>query len=157
MLQCIDTIGQKINQLQVWRHSKIFSADKRFSQYTYPPKLSKQNYKSWIGNEARTGMGKLQSAGVVEYTDYISAKEWDDPQTNVLIWHYTIWWWDTSNAGALGNVEYLFIAMAPRSTLARNCISLCSLIYGLNRTVRQLNYVKTDNLYWSELLENRTV
>ena len=30
------------------------------------------------------------------------------------IWHKTIWWWDSCNAGALGNVEYPFIAIAPR-------------------------------------------
>ena len=33
------------------------------------------------------------------------------------IWHKTIWWWGFSNAGALGNAEYLFIAIAPRFTL----------------------------------------
>ena len=35
-----------------------------------------------------------------------------------LIWHYTIWWWVSSNVGALGNTEHHFIAIAPRSTLA---------------------------------------
>ena len=35
------------------------------------------------------------------------------------IWHKAIWWWGSSNAGALGNTEYPFIAVAPRSTLAR--------------------------------------
>ena len=34
------------------------------------------------------------------------------------IWHETIWWWGSSNAGALGNVEYPVIVIAPRSTLA---------------------------------------
>ena len=33
------------------------------------------------------------------------------------IWHY---WWLPSNAGALGNAENPFIAIAPRSTLARS-------------------------------------
>ena len=41
--------------------------------------------------------------------------------TNVLdIWHSTIWWWGFSNPGTLGNAEYLFIAIAPRSTVARS-------------------------------------
>ena len=40
------------------------------------------------------------------------------PQQVSWIWHKTIWWWGSSNAGALGNVEYPFIAIAPRSTLA---------------------------------------
>ena len=36
------------------------------------------------------------------------------------IWHETIWWWGSSNAGALGNTEYPFIAIARRSTLTRS-------------------------------------
>ena len=35
------------------------------------------------------------------------------------VWHWTIWWWGSSDAGALGNVEHSFIAIAPRLTLAR--------------------------------------
>ena len=34
------------------------------------------------------------------------------------IWHKTIWWWGSSNAGALGNAEYPFIVIAFMSTLA---------------------------------------
>ena len=30
----------------------------------------------------------------------------------------TVWWWGSINVGSLGNVEHLFIAIAPRSTLA---------------------------------------
>ena len=40
------------------------------------------------------------------------------PQQVSWIWHYTIWWWGSTNAGVLGNAEYLFIAIAPRSTMA---------------------------------------
>ena len=29
--------------------------------------------------------------------------------------HETLWWWGSSNAGALGNAEYSFVATAPRS------------------------------------------
>ena len=36
------------------------------------------------------------------------------------IWHSTIWWWGSSDAGAWGNAEYPFIAIAPRSTLPWN-------------------------------------
>ena len=32
------------------------------------------------------------------------------------LWHETIWWGGSSNAGALGNAEYSFIAITPRST-----------------------------------------
>ena len=37
-----------------------------------------------------------------------------------FIWHKTIYWWGSSDAGALGNVMYLFIAITPRTTLARS-------------------------------------
>ena len=33
------------------------------------------------------------------------------------LWHKKFWWWGSSNAGALGNAEYPFIAIPPRSTL----------------------------------------
>ena len=36
------------------------------------------------------------------------------------IWCKTIWWSGSSKAGALGNAEYHFIAIAPRSTLSWN-------------------------------------
>ena len=33
------------------------------------------------------------------------------------IWHKTIWWWGSSNAGTLGNTEYPFIIIAPRTIM----------------------------------------
>ena len=39
------------------------------------------------------------------------------PQRVSLIWHKTIWWWLSMNAGALGNAKCPFIAIALRSTL----------------------------------------
>ena len=42
------------------------------------------------------------------------------PQPVSWIWYKTIWWWGSSNTGALGNVEYPFIAIALRSTQARS-------------------------------------
>ena len=36
------------------------------------------------------------------------------------IWHQTIWWWVFSNSGVLGDAEYPFIAITPRSTLAQS-------------------------------------
>ena len=56
--------------------------------------------------------------GAVEYTDCISAEVYDSPQQVSWIWFETIWWWGFSNAGALGNVEYAFITIAPKFTLA---------------------------------------
>ena len=32
----------------------------------------------------------------------------------------TIWWWGSSNVRTLGNVEYPFITIAPRSSLAQS-------------------------------------
>ena len=48
------------------------------------------------------------ATGAVEYIDCISAKECPGYDTK------------QSDAGALGNVEYPFIAITPRSTLARS-------------------------------------
>ena len=39
------------------------------------------------------------------------------PKWVTWIWHSTIWWWCSSNAGVLGNADYPFIAITPRSTL----------------------------------------
>ena len=36
------------------------------------------------------------------------------------IWHKIIGWWGSSIAGALGSMEYPFIAITPRSILARS-------------------------------------
>ena len=48
-----------------------------------------------------------QSAGAVEFTPSNECPG------------MTIWWWDSSDAGGLGNVEHSFIASAPISTLSR--------------------------------------
>ena len=42
------------------------------------------------------------------------------PQWVFWIWHISIWWWGSSNAGALGNMYYTFIAIFPKSTLAQS-------------------------------------
>ena len=59
-----------------------------------------------------TQFNLAKSAGAVHYTDCISAEGWVS-----WIWHETIWWRGSSNAGALGNAEYSFIAIALRSIL----------------------------------------
>ena len=48
-----------------------------------------------------------QSARAAQYTVCFSTEGWDSP-----LWIYdgTIWWWDFSNAGALGNAVYFSIA-----------------------------------------------
>ena len=42
-------------------------------------------------------------------TANVSLQRGETPQQVSWIWHLTIWWWDSSNAGALRNVEYLFL------------------------------------------------
>ena len=63
----------------------------------------------------------------------------------------TILWWGSSNAGALGNVEYLFIAITPWSTLAWSRGTWLSPIYGSNRT-KLCSYAKLNclkyNCFW---------
>ena len=61
-----------------------------------------------------------QLAGAVEYTDWISAEGWDYPKEcpNMT---FKIWEWGFSDAGSLGTAEYPFIAIVPKSTLARSC------------------------------------
>ena len=56
-----------------------------------------------------------------------------------------IWWWGCSNAGALGNVEYPFTPIAPKSILARNGSTWLGPIYGLNRT-KLYTYAKLNSL-----------
>ena len=61
----------------------------------------------------------VQSVGAVEYTNCFSAEGWDPtnecPVYDTKQSHREI----PSNAGALGNTEYLFSAIVPSSTLAQ--------------------------------------
>ena len=84
-----------------------------------------------------------QSAGPVEYTDCFSTEGKTAPQRVSWKWHLTIWWRDSSNAGALENVKYPFIAITPRSTQARRDSTWEVPIYGLNRTngILMLNWI----------------
>ena len=62
----------------------------------------------------------MQSARAVEYTDCISTEGNTQPRMSVL--HMTLKYLIviSSNAGALGNAEFHFIAIAPRSTVPKN-------------------------------------
>ena len=59
-----------------------------------------------------------QSAEVVEYTDCIFGEGWDFSDECPEIWHETIGLRGYSNAGALRNEEYLFIAISLRCIVA---------------------------------------
>ena len=87
------------------------------------------------------------SAGAAEYINCIFCI-WMSVQ---VIWLRTIWWLPSSNAGALGNAEYPFIAIAPRSTLAQNGSTWQGSIYGSNRPklhiCAKLNCLKR-NCFW---------
>ena len=52
-----------------------------------------------------------------------------------------------------GNVEYFFLAIAPRSTLALSGRICLRLIYKSNRTIWHLNCVQTNELCQIKLLE----
>ena len=54
-------------------------------------------------------------SGAVECSDCASVEGWVS-----WMWHWTVWWWGSSDAGALGGAECPFIAVAPRSVLARS-------------------------------------
>ena len=51
-----------------------------------------------------------------------------------------------SSPGVLGNMEYPFIAITPRSTLTQSSSTWSGPIYGPNRIVWYLNWVLTDDL-----------
>ena len=59
---------------------------------------------------------------VIDYADnlVLLANTHAQPLRVSCLWHKTACWWGFSDAGALGNAEYPIIAIAPRSTLARN-------------------------------------
>ena len=57
------------------------------------------------------------------------------PQRVSWIWHQTIWWWGCSNAGTLGNMEYLFSAIALWPTLNQSDSTWKGSINKSNRTV----------------------
>ena len=94
------------------------------------------------------------------------------PQQVSRIWHKTIWWWGCRNAGALGNAEYTFSAIAARSALAwsgrvlsmalisLNCVLMLNWIVW-NRTVYIYIYIngfgikKTDDS-WYAIKPNQT-
>ena len=57
------------------------------------------------------------------------------------------------NSGALGNMEYSFIAIALRYTLTWSGNTWQGPIYGSNRTVWHLNCVQINHLCKTELLE----
>ena len=56
----------------------------------------------------------------LQNTPTVSLKRCKTSPTSVRDMTLKIWWWGSSNAGALWNAEYPFIAIAPRSTLARS-------------------------------------
>ena len=75
-------------------------------------------------------------AGAVEYTDGTSVEEEDLGPTSILGMTLNCIWWRGSSHETLGNVEYLFIAIAPRSTQRRYSCNCKGSIYGPNITVQ---------------------
>ena len=70
------------------------------------------------------------------------------------VWYKTIWWWGSS-PGALGNVEYTFIAITPRSTLTRNGCTYYGHIYRSNWTIWLFTIHETLELWYSSSILSR--
>ena len=81
-----------------------------------------------------------QTVEAVEYNDLISTEEKNLPNECP---RYDI---KQSDAGALGNSVYPFIAIVPRSTLAQIGSTWKGTIYELHKTVWHLNRVQTNDL-----------
>ena len=64
-----------------------------------------------------------------------------------------IWWWSSSNAGALWNTEYLFIVIATWSTLTQSGSTWKGPVYESNGTIWHLNWEQINDSCKSELLE----
>ena len=84
-----------------------------------------------------------QSAWAVEYTDCTSAEGVCPPPTSVLYMTLNNLMVRFQQCWGLGNTEYPFIAIAPRSTLARRGSTWQGPIYGLNRNngILMLNWI----------------
>ena len=86
------------------------------------------------------------SAGAVEYTECISA-EVRPPPMSVLYLTLNHLMISSSNAGALGNEEYLFITIAPRFTLAQNGSNWKGPIHRSNQTLWvESKWVETNDM-----------
>ena len=61
-----------------------------------------------------------------------------------------IWWWGFSNTGAFENAEYLFIAIAPRSTVARSFLSIelwhLNFVFDISTECKQITNAKLNCL-----------
>ena len=62
-----------------------------------------------------------------------------------ILWHYTIWWWGSGNAGDLGSAEYHFIVITSLSNLARSDSTWQGPINGSNST-KLFIYAKLNSL-----------
>ena len=106
---------------------------------------------------------------VVLFNQYLCPVGWDcrihrlhfcrgvrHPQWVSWIWHKTIWSWGSSDAEALGDAGHPFIAIPPKSNLARDGGTWYGPIYRLNRTncILMLNWIvwnRTVCLNWIAL------
>ena len=101
-------VGASITSLAPWRR---FGTRSPLSEYM----------SLHLSLKLRTNCGPLSR---IKWERYIFIKKCFSHSLNCVnhVWLLcnTIWWWGSSNAGALGNVEYPFIGIAPRSTLTQS-------------------------------------
>ena len=111
----------KVEQILLYLYGFIFTAitnHKPWLEIIKSPKITIVRTEQWRLQLLPSDMTLQYNPSpvkAVEYTNCTSAERLD-PQRVAWIWHSTIWWWGSS-LGALGNVEYSFIAITPRSTL----------------------------------------
>ena len=121
--------------------------------------LSRKTVKLWV-TWSREALGNVESLFLAMTSNSALARSGSACLNSIYVSNSTsvlcmilncIWWWG-SNSGALGNVEYLFIAIAPRST-ETSCGRTCwGPIYGSYITIYLSNIPNTTSLYANKWL-----
>ena len=135
-----------------------------FSEF-FLPKIY-QVFQSNTNNFPTVAWFQILQSNSNNYIVYIhSCRGTRFPQRVSWIWHLTVWWWGSCDGGALGNAEYSFIAIAPRSTLPRssstwsgqiglNCVLTPNWIVW-NRTVlkfKQKTVLMINGIVWNRII-----
>ena len=90
-----------------------------------------------------------KSCWAVEYTDCFSAEGWDSPPNECPSYDIK----QSDSVKPFGDVDNLFIVIAPSSTLTWSGSAWLGPNYGKNKTVWHLNCSQANDLYKIELLE----
>ena len=107
----LDTFLLNAQNYKIWIKSKWSNPGKRVvpSQHLSVVAIEKRAFRS-----PSTMVGQLICSVLHPMENFRTLPQWLS-----WIWHLTIWWWGSSYAEALGNMEYP-TAIAPMSTLTRS-------------------------------------